>query len=118
MFVEELLIGSKMWKQSKWSSTDEHLYMCTYIYMSVHTHTHTHGILLSHKKGWNNAICNSMNEPIDYHVTRGKSKIKISYNITYMWNLKKWYKWTYLYDRNRLTDIENKLMLIKGDMGG
>ena len=42
MFVEELLIGSKMWKQSKWSSTDEHLYMCIYIYTSVHTHTHTH----------------------------------------------------------------------------
>ena len=34
-------------------------------------------------------------------------KIKI-YDITYMWNLKKWYKWTYLQNRNRLTDKENK----------
>ena len=25
-----------------------------------------------------------------------------------MGNLKKWYKWTYLQNRNRLTDIENK----------
>ena len=35
-----------------------------------------------------------------------------------MWNLKKWYKWAYLQDRNRLTDIENKLMVTKGDSGG
>ena len=26
------------------------------------------------------------------------------YDITYMWNLKKLYKWTYLQNRNRLTD--------------
>ena len=31
---------------------------------------------------------------------------------------KKWYKWTYLKSRNRLTNIENKLMVIKGDKGG
>ena len=29
----------------------------------------------------------------------------------YMWNLKKWYKWTYLQNRNRVTDVENKLMV-------
>ena len=35
-----------------------------------------------------------------------------------MWNLKKWYKWTYLQNRNRLTDTENKLMATKGERGG
>ena len=35
-----------------------------------------------------------------------------SYDITYKWNLKKWYKWIYL--QNRLIDIENKLWLPKG----
>ena len=30
---------------------------------------------------------------------------------------KKWYKWTYLQNRNRLTDIENKLMVTKGESG-
>ena len=30
---------------------------------------------------------------------------------------KKWYKWTYLQDRNRLTDIENKLMVTKAEVG-
>ena len=28
---------------------------------------------------------------------------------------KKWYKWTYLEKRNRLTDIENKFMANKGE---
>ena len=42
---------------------------------------------------------------------------QISYDIAYMWNLKKWYKWTYLQNRNRVTDVENKLMVTKGDRG-
>ena len=35
-----------------------------------------------------------------------------------MWNLKKWYKRTYLQDRNRVTDVENNLMDTKGGRGG
>ena len=31
---------------------------------------------------------------------------------------KKWYKWTYLQNKNRLTDIENKLMVTKGKRWG
>ena len=37
------------------------------------------------------------------------------YDITYMWNLYKLYKWTYLQNRNKLIDLENKLMVTKGD---
>ena len=44
---------------------------------------------------------------------------QISYDITYMENLKrKWYKQTYLQNRKRLTDIENKLTVTKGERGG
>ena len=44
---------------------------------------------------------------------------QISYGITYMWNLKEWYKWTYLQNRNRLTDLENKFKAAKGKrLGG
>ena len=53
------------------------------------------GILLSHKKERNNAICSNMDGPRDYHIEWSKSD-KDKYDITYMWNLKKWYKWTYL----------------------
>ena len=37
------------------------------------------------KKEWNNAICNNMDGPRDYHSKWGKS----DKNITYLWNLKK-----------------------------
>ena len=30
-----------------------------------------------------------------------------------MWNLKKWYKGTYLQNRNRVTDVENQLMVTR-----
>ena len=67
--------------------------MCIYIYIYIyiHTHTHTHnGILLSHKKEWNNAMCSNMDDPGDYHTKWSKSERErqIPYNITYLWNLK------------------------------
>ena len=63
------------------------------------------GILLSHKKEWNNAICGNMDGPRDYYTEWSKSdkEGQISYDIIYMWNLKKWYKWSYLQNRNRVT---------------
>ena len=57
----------------------------------VYTHTHTHtGILLGHKKEWNNAICSNMDGPRGYHTKRSKSERErqIPYAITYLWNLK------------------------------
>ena len=36
-------------------------------------------------------------------------------DVTYMWNLKKFYKWTDLQNRNRLTDTENNLMVAGGE---
>ena len=34
-----------------------------------------------------------------------------------MWNLKRWYKWTCLQNRSRVTEIENKFMVTKGERG-
>ena len=63
-----------------------------------------------------------MDGPGDYHTKWCKSdrERKISYDIVYMRNLKKikWYKWTYLQNRNRLTDLENEVMVTKGEGGG
>ena len=73
------------------------------------------GLFLSHKKEWHNAICNNIDGPRDCHTKCSKSDKDISYDITYMWKLKKWYKWTYIQNRNRLTDRENKLMVTKGE---
>ena len=54
------------------------------------------GILLSHKKEWNNAICSNMDGPRDKYTKWSKSERErqIPYDITYMWNLK--------YDANEL----------------
>ena len=61
-----------------------------------------------------------MDGPRDHHTKWSQSdrERQIPYDITYMWHLKKWYKWTYLQNRNRLTDIENKLMVARGETGG
>ena len=75
------------------------------------------GILLIHKKEWKYAICSNIDGPRDYHTKWNKSDKY--HEITYMWNLKKWYKRTHLQNRNRLTHIENKLMVTKvGKEGG
>ena len=54
------------------------------------------GILLSHKKEWNNAICSNMDGPRDYYIKWSQVRER-HHDITYMWNLKKKkrYKWTY-----------------------
>ena len=55
----------------------------------VYTYWHN-GILLSHKKEWNNAICRNMDGPRDYHAKWSKSEreIQISYDTTYTRKLK------------------------------
>ena len=45
-------------------------------------------------------------------------KRKIPYGITYTWNPKKIIQINYLQNRNRLTDIENKLTVTKREREG
>ena len=35
-------------------------------------------------------------------------------SLLYAESKKKWYKWTYLQNRNTLTDLENKLIMVAG----
>ena len=42
----------------------------------------------------------------------------MSYAIAYIHNMKKRHKRTYLQNRNRSTDMENKLIVAKGERGG
>ena len=49
------------------------------------------GLLLSHKKEWNNAICSNKDTIRDYHTKsdyKSEREREIPYDITYMWNLK------------------------------
>ena len=103
MFIAALLTIAKTWKQLKCLSTGKWIKKMWYIYIYS-------GILLSHKKE-HNAICGNMDGPRDYHTKWSQSERQVPYDITYMWNLK-WHPWTYL--RNRLTDIQNRLVVAKG----
>ena len=72
------------------------------------------GILLSHKKELNNAICSNMNGPRDYQTkwSKPQRERQISYN-TYMWNLQ--------YDTNELiyeTETERHREQTCGCQGG
>ena len=63
---------------------------------------------------WNNVICHNMDGPRDYHTQWNKSERERQTP----WYLllvesKIWYKWIYLWNRNRLTDIENRLVVAK-----
>ena len=56
----------------------------------------------------------------DNHTKSGKSdrERQVSHYITYMWNLDYDYKWTYLQNRNRFTNLENQLMVTWGKSWG
>ena len=50
--------------------------------------------------------------------SRSDRERQISYDIAYIWNLKKkGYKWIYLQNINRPTDIGSKLRVTKGERG-
>ena len=82
----------------------------------VHTHI---GILFSHKK-WHKLICSNMNGPRDSILNEVSldKKRQMPYDIYHMSILQEnWYKWTYLQNRNRVTDVENKRMVIRWENG-
>ena len=86
--------------------------VCTYVY------THD-GILLSHKKEWNNAICSHRDGPRYYHTKWSNSdrERQIPYNHIHV-ESKKIIQMNLFIKWNRLTDIENKLMVAKGRGNG
>ena len=80
MFIAALFTIAKIWKQPKCPPTDEWIKKMWYRYTMEY----------SHKKEWNNAICNNMDGLRGYSVKWNKSgrERQIPYDITYMWNLK------------------------------
>ena len=83
--------------------------------MRTHTHTHTQKYYPDVKKNEIMPLAVTLMDLetiILSEVRQGKTNT--TWYHLYV-DLKKWYKWTYLQNRNRLTDIENKLMVTKRD---
>ena len=109
MFITALFTIAKTWKQPKCPSSDEWIKKMVHIY---------NGILLSHKKEWNNAICSNMDGPRDYHTTWSKLEKDKYHTILLICRI------FLKNDTNELiykteipTDIENKHMVTKGERG-
>ena len=86
-----------------------------YIYVYTHTHTHTQMEYYSViKREQSNAILSNMNGPRDYH-TRWSKSDRESNTIWYHLYVKSkmWHKWTYLWNRSRLTDVETRLVVVR-----
>ena len=66
MFIAALFTIGRPWKQPKCPSTDEWIKKNV-----IHTDS---GILLRHKKEWNNAICSNMEGLRPYHTKWNKSE--------------------------------------------
>ena len=49
--------------------------------------------------------------------TKSERERQIPFDITYV-ESKIWHKWAYLQNRNRLTDVENRLAVAMGEGGG
>ena len=64
-----------------------------------------------------NEIGGDVDGPRDRHTEWNQSEKQIWYINTYIWNLEKWYRWSYLQSRNKNTDVENKPMYTKGKGG-
>ena len=100
---------AKIWKQPRCPSTEEWVKK-----MYIYTHTHTY-ILEYYSDIKKNKI---MPVATTISIVNGVSqseKEKYHVILSSFVHLKKWYKWTYLQNRNSLTDIENKLMVITGE---
>ena len=114
VFIVTLFTIANIWKQTKFS-TDRWMEKEDV----VKTHNET---LLSHQKEWNNAIYSNMdiNLHVDLEIIVVSEVRKRKTNTTwcdFYVASKTWQTCTYLQNRNRLTNIENKLMLTKEGRG-
>ena len=102
MSIAALFTIAKTWKQPKCPSTDEWIKMW-YIYTMEY-----------YSAIKNNAICSDMNKTRDSHT---KSERLTPYDIIYLESNTS-HKWTYLWKRNKLMDLENRLVVAKGEGRG
>ena len=84
----------------------------------VHIHN---GILFSHQKECIWISSNEVDETEAYCTNWSKSEKKkppIQYTNIYIWNLERWWRWPYIWDSKRDTDVKNSLLYPVGEGEG
>ena len=69
------------------------------------------GILLSHKKEWNNATCNNKDGPRDYHTKWSKSEGKDKNSVSLICGIYKYDTNEHTYETETDSQIENRLVV-------
>ena len=108
MFSAALFTIAMTWKQPRCQSIDKWIKKLGYTYTMEY-----YSVI---KKGWIWISSSEVDEPRTCYTEWNKSEREkqVSYINAYIWNLEKWYWWTYLQGRNRDSDIGNRLMDIAG----
>ena len=109
IFIAVLFTTAKTWEQPKRPSTDEWIkkmwYICTIEYYSAIKKNK----IMPFGATWMQL------ETLKLSEVSQKEKDTIWHH--FYLESKIWHKWTYLYNRNRLTDIEKRLVVAKGSWG-
>ena len=120
IFTTTLFIKEKTWKQPKYLPTDEWIkkMLCEYIHIYIYINTIEYYLAIK-KNEIMPLIATWMDlEIIILSEINQKRKTNIIRHFFYVDSKEKRYKWTYLQNKNRSIDLENKLMITKGEKGG
>ena len=74
------------------------------------------GIVLNHKKEWNN-ICNNTDAARDYNIKWSQLE-REKHMISHIWNLKYDTNELIYWNRSRIRDMENRMVVTKGEGSG
>ena len=110
MFIAALFTIAKTWKQPKCLLTEEWIKKTWYMY--------TVGYCSAIKKKETMPFAATWMQLESITLSKSERERQIPYDITYMLNLKFDTNEPYLQSRNRLTDIENRLVVAKGEECG
>ena len=107
MFTTALFTIAKTWKQPRCPSTEEWIKKMWYIYTMEYDSAIKKNKIIPFAAIWMDLESVKLSEV-------NQRRINITWHPLYVECKKKQYKWTYLQNRNRLTDLQNKLIASGG----